>query len=106
MPEYVLRVEGVNFADVIDDTDDLSTRRGGGLLVLNASAQLLETVGATLRSRLQPVATGASVLLLDDPHAANPTTSAHAATATRIPDPCPNPCPNRCIAQGYRRRGP
>ena len=34
MPEYLLRVDGVNFANVIDDTDNLSTRRGGGLMVL------------------------------------------------------------------------
>ena len=32
-----LRIEGVNHAHCIDDTEDLSTRRGGGLMLLNAT---------------------------------------------------------------------
>ena len=30
MTEYLLRVEGVSLVNVIDDTDDLSTRRAAG----------------------------------------------------------------------------
>lgn len=36
MTEYLLRVEGVNLASFLDDTNDLSTIRGGGLLLLQA----------------------------------------------------------------------
>ncbi|HYH63675.1 MAG TPA: hypothetical protein VD866_03160 [Urbifossiella sp.] len=56
MPQYVLRVEGVNHANVIDDTDDLSTRRGGGLMLLYAVRQLAPSF-----PELTPQATGASV---------------------------------------------
>ena len=61
MSLYLLRVEGVNLVNVIDDTDDLSTRRGGGLMILNAAAQLPETLQKETRDRLRPVATGASI---------------------------------------------
>ncbi len=48
MPHYLLRVEAVNlFANLIDDTDDLSTRRGGGLLALNAVGQINDHIGST-----------------------------------------------------------
>jgi hypothetical protein len=61
MPQFLLRVEGVNLVNVIDDTDDLSTRRGGGLMILNAASQLNETLDPKYRSRLQAIATGASI---------------------------------------------
>ncbi len=62
MPQYYLRVEGVNLGNVLDDTDDLSTRRGGGLMLLNAAEQLLKTLTPIeLSRRLKPVATGASI---------------------------------------------
>lgn len=62
MPQYLLRVEAVNLGAVIDDTDDLSTRRGSGLMLLYAVRQLLETLSPPeLRTRLHSVATGASV---------------------------------------------
>ena len=70
MPQYFLRVEGVNLANVLDDTDDLSTRRGGGLMLLNAVRQMPTTFNAVT---LKPIATGASVGLFefdaDDPKA-------------------------------------
>ena len=35
MSQFLLpHMEGVNLVNVIDDTDDLSTRRGGGLMIL------------------------------------------------------------------------
>ncbi|MBN9119963.1 MAG: hypothetical protein J0I06_12505 [Planctomycetes bacterium] len=58
MPTYLLRVEGVNLRSVIWDTDDLSTRRGGGLMLLDAVTQLPEQLSAL---NLHPVATGASI---------------------------------------------
>ncbi len=58
MPHYVLRVEGVNHAAVIDDTDDLSTRRGGGLMLLYAVHQLADQLP---HLSLTPVSTGASI---------------------------------------------
>jgi hypothetical protein len=61
MPMFLLRVEGVNLASVIDDTDDLSTRRGGGLMVLNAARQLRETLPKAIRERLTLIAQGASI---------------------------------------------
>ncbi|MDR3636734.1 MAG: hypothetical protein P4L84_23220 [Isosphaeraceae bacterium] len=61
MTQFLLRVEAVNLVNVIDDTDDLSTRRGGGLMILNAATQMLETLRADIRTRLTPVATGASI---------------------------------------------
>ena len=76
MPQFLLRVEGVNLANVIDDTDNISTRRGGGLMVLNAAGQLLETLDLQYRKRLHAVATGASIGLytfeaVDDADAEN-----------------------------------
>ncbi len=57
MPRYLLRVEAVNLGHIIDDTDDLSTRRGGGLLALFA----VESALAGVPTQLNPVATGASI---------------------------------------------
>ncbi len=54
MPGYFLRVEAVNLASVLDDTDDLSTRRGGGLMLLNAVKELKGFA-------IDEIATGASI---------------------------------------------
>ncbi|MEX1027910.1 MAG: hypothetical protein WD049_07880 [Candidatus Paceibacterota bacterium] len=62
---FLLRVEGVNLANVIDDTDQLSTRRGGGLMVLNAATQLRESLAEDLQARLSEIATGASIGLFE-----------------------------------------
>lgn len=51
-----LRIEGVNHAHCIDDTEDLSTRRGGGLMLLNATNQ----VEQALKDLATPISTGAS----------------------------------------------
>ncbi|CAL8980231.1 hypothetical protein RHODGE_RHODGE_02091 [Rhodoplanes serenus] len=47
MPELIVRVEAVNFSATIDDTNDLSTIRGGGL----AALYVAEAVGAVLRQK-------------------------------------------------------
>lgn len=39
-PQYILSMAGVNLAAVLDDTSDLSTIRGGGLLLLDAVKQV------------------------------------------------------------------
>ncbi len=47
MPDWLLRVEAVNFAATMDDTSDLSTQRGASLVALNA--------GEAVRRRLEQV---------------------------------------------------
>jgi len=59
--EFVLiRVEGVNIGAILSDTNDLSTRRGGGMMLLEAAQQASEW-GAPAAS----ISTGASTALLD-----------------------------------------
>lgn len=58
---YLLRVEGVNHINIIDDTDQLSVRRGGGLMLLNAVVDLKESLPPGIGDRLEVVATGASI---------------------------------------------
>ena len=60
MPRYFLRIEAVNLGNTIDDTDDLSTRRGSGLMVLNAAVQFEEMMKSQIPS-LTKIATGASI---------------------------------------------
>lgn len=91
MSEFLLRVEGVNLVNVIDDTDDLSTRRGGGLMILNAAAQLPETLQKETRDRLTPVATGASIGLFsfeaadeNDAEAIRAAVESHFGTGTLV----------------------
>ena len=57
--KYYLRVEGVNFSDFILDTNDLSTRRGGSLLLLDAAKEVQSTF------ELAPISTGASIGLFE-----------------------------------------
>lgn len=52
---YYLRMEGVNLANVIEDTQDLSTIRGGGLLLLHAVQKAKERM-----PHLHEISTGAS----------------------------------------------
>ncbi len=69
MPTYLLRVEAVNLSNIIDDTDDRSTRRGGGLLLLNAIRQLKEgpeigtpsTLDRSISDQLKVIDIGASI---------------------------------------------
>jgi len=58
LPEYVLRVEAVNFDWSIFDTVDISTVRGGSLLVLNAIQQL----GKELPSLMAGICSGLNIL--------------------------------------------
>jgi len=50
MPDWLLRVAGVNFSATMDDTQDLSTRRGASLTLLNGCAD----VAAWLRDTYSP----------------------------------------------------
>ena len=63
MPEFILRVEGVNLSNVIDDTNQLSIRRGGGLMILNAARELKGLLPAEISNKLTDIATGASIAL-------------------------------------------
>jgi len=57
MPKFYLRMEGVNLSSFILDTDDLSTVRGGSLLLLDS----IHWIKDELKSpTLKPVTTGAS----------------------------------------------
>src|SRR5438046_1029460 len=57
MSRYYLRVEAVNLTNFIADTQDLSTIRGGSLLLLNAVDVLPRKVDGV---ELVPLSTGAS----------------------------------------------
>jgi len=62
---FLLRVEAVNLASFVYDTQDLNTIRGGGLLLLGAVRLLrLETCPELNGSQLDEISTGASVALL------------------------------------------
>jgi hypothetical protein len=64
--QHLLRVEGVNHAPVLDDTDDISTRRGGSAMLRDAPAALAKHF-----HNLETVSLEASVALFevttDDP---------------------------------------
>ncbi len=51
---YYLRMEGVNLYSFLEDTLDLSTVRGGGLLLLHATERVMKNFALT------PISTGAS----------------------------------------------
>lgn len=53
----LLRLEAVNLAHTIDDTEDLSTRRGGGYMLLRA----VRKVTKRFEGALAPISTGASI---------------------------------------------
>lgn len=76
---HLLRVEGVNHADSITDTEHLATRRGGSLLLLQA----IDTVTTQFGTQLVPVSTSASAgLYRIRPHAI-PTATTLAAEVHR-----------------------
>lgn len=60
---YLLRVEGVNFANFVTDTQDLSTIRGGGLLLLSTAEGLAEGLRHEVPSirQVEEVTSGASI---------------------------------------------
>ena len=65
MQQKLLRLEAVNLAYSIDDTEDLGTRRGGGLMLLEA----IRHIETTFNTSLERISTGASAGLfkvLDD----------------------------------------
>jgi len=53
----LLRLEAVNLAHTIDDTEDLATRRGGGYMLLRA----VHKVAERFNGDLAPIGTGASI---------------------------------------------
>lgn len=55
MAKFYLRMEGVNQANYVYDTFDLSTTRGGGLLLRDAPQRVVKKL-----AQLEPVSTGAS----------------------------------------------
>lgn len=58
---HLLRIEGVNHAHCIDDTENLPTRRGGSLMLLHAMPFIHER----FNEALWPISTGASVGLFE-----------------------------------------
>lgn len=52
----LLRIEGVNLAHCIGDTEDLSTRRGGSLMLLDA----IDRIATENTAHLEKISTGAS----------------------------------------------
>lgn len=56
MQQKLLRLEAVNLAHSIDDTEDLGTRRGGGLMLLEA----IRHIETTFNTALKRISTGAS----------------------------------------------
>ncbi len=57
----LLRIEGVNLAHSIGDTEDLSTRRGGSLMLLDA----IHEIAGKNQGRLKKISTGASAGLFE-----------------------------------------
>lgn len=55
MPKYLLKMEAVNLSSFIEDTQDLSTSRGGSLLLLNSTKRINEHF-----PKLKKIQTGAS----------------------------------------------
>lgn len=53
----LLRLEAVNLAHTLDDTEDLATRRGGGYMLLRAVRKVTERFDGALA----PISTGASI---------------------------------------------
>ena len=75
MRDYYLRIEGVNLDNFVYDTGDLSTIRGGSLLLLKAPEWLKKDSQAGKGIQLEPITQGASWGLFnfeaeDDPGAA------------------------------------
>jgi len=62
MQKYYLRIEGVNLSNFVYDTEDLSTVRGGGLLLLNSIDMVRDNVKLV---ELNAISTGASAGLFE-----------------------------------------
>ena len=81
-PTHYLRIEGVNLSRFVFDTRDLSTIRGGGLLLLDAARMLPEHLQNRFSAaRITPIAVGASSCVLaietDNPYAIRTEAVAH-----------------------------
>ncbi|MEM9943146.1 MAG: hypothetical protein AAF939_16400 [Planctomycetota bacterium] len=63
--KYLLRFEGVNLGEIIDDTDQISARRGGGLMMLDAAGSLPSMLDPAVGKRLNEIQTGASIGLFE-----------------------------------------
>ncbi len=64
MPDWLLRIEAVNFAATMDDTSDLSTQRGASLTALDAGAVVQQfLVERYSEQRVETVFIGASQAL-------------------------------------------
>lgn len=69
----LLRLEAINLSYVVDDTEDLSTRRGGGYMLLQAVRDLTKSEeefeeksrAFKYRDKIKPVSTGASIGLFE-----------------------------------------
>jgi hypothetical protein len=62
MSKYFLRIEGVNLHNFVEDTQDLSTIRGGSLLLLDATNGIEEALNRALpQIKLKEITTGASI---------------------------------------------
>lgn len=61
MTFQLLRLEAINLSYVIDDTEDLSTRRSGGYMLLQA----VRDVEEKFKESIKPISTGASVGLFE-----------------------------------------
>jgi hypothetical protein len=57
----LLRIEAVNLAYSIEDTEDLKTRRGGSFILLDA----IQKIESTFKNELKPISTGASAGLFE-----------------------------------------
>ncbi len=62
---YYLRVEAVNLGNFIYDTNDLSTIRGGGLLLLDATHEVETIIKKELSNKLTTITKGASWALFE-----------------------------------------
>jgi len=62
---YYLRFEGVNLSNFIGDTNDLSTIRGGGLLLLDATEKAQKLIAEELNNKYTAITQGASWALFE-----------------------------------------
>lgn len=58
---HLIRVEGVNLSSFIDDTNDLNTQRGAGLILLDAVKTVVPSILSELHVDNQIISQGASV---------------------------------------------
>jgi hypothetical protein len=57
MKNNILRIDAVNLANIIGDTEDISVRRGGSYMLLQA----IRDIEDTFADDIEPISTGASV---------------------------------------------